>query len=184
MPSRRTFLSALAASAAAARFRSFAGAEVQKTNDSIDRESLVRRHNPISTRIDPLSPLSLGNGRFAFTADVTGLQTVRQVYEKDMPLCTMSEWGWHTTPKPASLANSQLRLTQYDTYGRQVGYQTSSEGQTELFNWLRENPHRLHLGQIGLCRTGSSHSEIKSADISRSDQRFDLGAETYRAISN
>ena len=174
MPSRRTFLSALAASAAASRIRNFAHEELQKTNDSIDRESLVRRHNPISTTINPLSPLSLGNGRFAFTADVTGLQTLPQVYEKDMPLCTMSEWGWHTTPKPTSLAGATLRLTQYDTYGREVGYQTSSQGQTELFNWLRENPHRLHLGQIGLCRIGSSNSEIKSADISRISQRLDL----------
>ena len=105
MPSRRTFLSALVASAAAPGLRSFASAVLRGPAGSIDRESLVRRHNPINTRIDPLSALSLGNGSFAFTADVTGLQTLEQEYERSMPLCTMSEWGWHTTPKPAHLVN-------------------------------------------------------------------------------
>jgi hypothetical protein len=81
MPSRRTFLSALLASAAAPGLRDFAN-----TAGSIDRESLVCRHNPINTGIDPLSALSLGNGSFAFTADVTGLQTLEQEYERTMPL--------------------------------------------------------------------------------------------------
>jgi hypothetical protein len=174
MPSRRTFLSTLVASAAAVRFPKLATSSQSNASALIDRQSLVRRHDPVNTRIDPLSPLSLGNGHFAFTADVTGLQTLPQVYEKEMPLCTMSEWGWHTTPKPSGLAGATLRLTAYDTYGREVGYQTSSEGQTELFNWLRENPHRLHLGQIGFCRIGPSKSEISSSDVNRIDQRLDL----------
>ena len=38
----------------------------------IDRYALVSRHNPTLRRPDPLSPLSLGNGGFAFTADITG----------------------------------------------------------------------------------------------------------------
>jgi hypothetical protein len=127
----------------------------------------VTRHNPRLTKIDPLSPLSLGNGEFAFTADVTGLQTFPRLYADAMPLCTMSQWGWHTRPLPASLKSQKLRPKFYDTYGRQVGYNTSSEGQTELFTWLRENPHRLHLGQIGLA-------DIDPANISEIDQELDL----------
>jgi len=87
----------------------------------IDRKALVTRHNPILRKLDPLSPLSIGNGEFAFTADVTGLQTFPWDYDKTMPLCTMSQWGWHTTPLPAGLDPKALRLTQYDTHGRQVG---------------------------------------------------------------
>jgi hypothetical protein len=41
----------------------------------IDRQALVRWHNPVVTRFDPFSALSVGNGELAFTADVTGLQT-------------------------------------------------------------------------------------------------------------
>lgn len=121
-------------------------------------------------QIDPLSPLSLGNGEFAFTADVTGLQTLPQSYENAMPLCTMSQWGWHTKPAP-HLDRNSLRLTQYDTYGRSVGYQTNSEGQSDLYNWLRENPHRLHLGQIGLLL---NNEEIRPEDLSDIHQELDL----------
>lgn len=158
MVSRRGFLQALLATGALAP-RAL-GSSV------IDRHALVTRHNPRLTKIDPLSPLSLGNGEFAFTADVTGLQTFPQLYADAMPLCTMSQWGWHTRPLPTALQSQTLRPKLYETYGRKVGYNTSSEGQTELFNWLRENPHRLHLGQIGF--------EIEPANVTEIDQELDL----------
>jgi hypothetical protein len=66
-----------------------------------------------------------------------------------MPLCTQSQWGWHTIPNSTGEGPSNLKLAGFDTYGRSVGYPTNSEGQKGLFNWLRENPHRLHLGRIG-----------------------------------
>ncbi len=106
----------------------------------IDRRALVSRHNPVITSIDPRAPLSVGNGEFCFTAHVTGLQTI--------PLCTQSQWGWHSFPnKPAG----EFRYEPYDTHGRPVGYATNPKGQEALFTYLRENPHRLHLGRIGLA---------------------------------
>ncbi len=42
----------------------------------IDRQAPVQRHNPRLRDIDPSSPFTLGNGRFAFTADITGLQSL------------------------------------------------------------------------------------------------------------
>jgi len=136
----------------------------------IDRHALVTRHNPRLTKLDPLSPLTLGNGEFAFTADITGLQTFPRPYADAMPLCTMSQWGWHTQPRPSSLKSQTLRPKLYETYGRKVGYNTSSEGQTELFNWLRENPHRLHLGQIGLYHAKG----IEPTDVTEINQELDL----------
>ena len=97
------------------------------------------------------SPLSVGNGEFAFTADPTGLQTFPEPYESQMPLCTQSQWGWHSAPNPTGKGASDLRLTEFDTFGRKVGYPTSGDGQKPLFDWLRENPHRLHLGRIGFA---------------------------------
>jgi hypothetical protein len=102
------------------------------------------------------------------------LQTFPEAYENAMPLCTMSQWGWHTSPLPAGLDPSALRLTQYDTHGRQVGYHTSSEGQSELFNWLRQNPHRLHLGRIGLRLLLNDGREAQLSDISGVEQTLDL----------
>lgn len=141
---------------------------------AIDRRALVARHNPTLYQFDPLSPLSVGNGEFAFTADVTGLQTFPREYENSMPLCTMSKWGWHTTPLPAGLDPKTFRLTQYETHGRLVGYATSDDGQRELFKWLRENPHRLHLGQIGLRLRRSDGREAQPPDVTAIAQSLDL----------
>src|SRR5262245_12128603 len=141
----------------------------------IDRAALVRRYDPVSRQVDPLSPLSVGNGEFAFTADVTGLQTFPEAYEQATPLCTMSQWGWHRAPLPAG-SMKVLRLVQFDTYGREVGYAVSAEGQNELYNWLRENPHRLHLGRVGLRLTKSDGGEAQVADITDIEQRLDLWA--------
>jgi protein-glucosylgalactosylhydroxylysine glucosidase len=187
MPSRRNFLGGLAGAAIASDRllrtlleRSNPKLPLDHIQKSIDRTSLVRRHNPVLTKVDPLSPLSLGNGTFAFTADVTGLQTLSREYENAMPLCTMSQWGWHSTLRPSNLVNASLRLTSYDTHGRNVGYHTSFEGQTELFNWLRENPHRLHLGQIGLYRIGEPDKDIAATDVSDIRQELDL----WRGVLN
>jgi hypothetical protein len=140
----------------------------------IDRKALVARHSPSIHKLDPLSPLSLGNGEFAFTADITGLQTFPDEYEKTMPLCTMSQWGWHTSPLPPGLDPKSLRLTQYNTHGRRVGYHTRGEGQTELFNWLRENPHRLHLGRLGLRLLTTNQGEARVSDITDVEQTLEL----------
>ncbi len=145
----------------------------QSSRSGIDRVSLISRHNPVLRAIDPLTPLSLGNGAFAFTGDVTGLQTLQREYDNAMPLCTLSQWGWHTQPAPEVIESKILGLTEYDTHGREVGYHTGSKGQTVLYNWLRENPHRLHLGRIGLQRTGGE-KEIRAADISQVEQTLDL----------
>ena len=67
---------------------------------SIDRYSLVTRHNPTNNHIDALTPLSVGNGSFTFTADITGLQSFPDFYETGIPLSTQSYWGWHTSPNP------------------------------------------------------------------------------------
>jgi hypothetical protein len=169
MISRRKFLAALAASGAAVPVTRGAA-------PAIDRAALVRRHNPVLRKLDPLSPLSVGNGEFAFTADVTGLQTFPEEYESQTPLCTMSQWGWHTTPPPPGLDTKALRLTPYDTHGREVLYHTSSEGQKEVYDWLRENPHRLHLGRVGLHMKADGRGEAKPSDVTDIEQRLDLWA--------
>ena len=166
---RREFIGGIAATGALAGL-----GDGQKPSSKIDRYALVSRHNPVLRKIDPLSPLSVGNGEFAFTCDVTGLQTFPEEYANGMPLCTMSQWGWHTKPLPDHLKGKELKLNEYDTYGRKVGYMTTKTGQEELFDWLRENPHRLHLGQIGFRLLKSDGSEAKASDISQIKQKLDL----------
>ena len=151
-----------------------AGKSKGAASHSLDRREVVRRHNPVVTRLEPYSALSVGNGEFAFTADATGLQTFIEPFEKEFPLCTMSHWGWHSTPLPSGLHKEDIRYKQYDTYGRPVGYLTDSKGQEVLFNWLRENPHRLHLGRIGFELKKKDGSDAKPEDINTIKQTLDL----------
>ncbi|MCX6334028.1 MAG: hypothetical protein NT092_06945 [Bacteroidia bacterium] len=120
----------------------------------IDRFAIVSRHDIHNSVIDSLSSLSVGNGEFAFTVDVTGLQSFPEFYEKGIPLGTMSEWGWHTGLNPENYTLSDVYRS-YDVHGRQVDYVyqfrpadgARKAGATE---WLRANPHKFNLGMIGL----------------------------------
>lgn len=80
------------------------------SSGGLDRRAIVSRHDPVLHDVDPRSPLSVGNGEFAFTADVTGLQSLWERYENAVPLCTQSQWGWHSFPASAGLHASDLRL--------------------------------------------------------------------------
>ena len=86
----------------------------------MDRKALVSRHNPANTRLDTRSPLTVGNGEFAFTADITGLQSFPDRYLEGIPLCTQAQWGWHTTPIGEGLNRDDFRLRMYDVNGRRV----------------------------------------------------------------
>ena len=141
----------------------------------LDRLAIVSRHDPVLHRVDPRAPLSVGNGEFAFTADPTGLQSFAELYESTVPLCTQSQWGWHSFPALAGLVASDLSLESFDTYGRPVGYATSRQGQEKLFDWLRENPHRLNLARIALVLDGAP---LAPGDVTNIDQRLDLASGT------
>ncbi len=112
----------------------------------IDRYRLVTRHNPVNTSMDVWSPFTVGNGSFAFTVDPTGLQTFSELYEKSIPLCTLSEWAWHTIPDSQAYDLSSV-YQPINTYGRKVDY--AAQVGNAAAKWLRANPHRLHLGRIG-----------------------------------
>ena len=137
---------------------------------AIDRRRLVARHNPVLTSADPSSPLTVGNGGFAFTADVTGFQTLYGHYGGVTPLCTMSHWGWHSfsdhhTP-------GEVALTEYDWNGRTVRYAVEAKpGNEAVYDWLRVNPHRLNLGRVALLLDGR---EIAPDEISHIRQTLDL----------
>ncbi len=142
--------------------------------NAIDRQQLVRRHNPVVTAVDPLGPLSVGNGEIAFTADITGLQTFTAPYEAGIPLCTQSQWGWHSFPSLPGKTARDLVLEEYQTAGRPVRYATRREGQAELWDWLRENPHRLHLGRIGLRMRHQDSRPVELQELTNVSQTLDL----------
>ena len=152
------------------------GPSSAETGGRIDRHALVTRHNVTLTSPDPLTPLTVGNGQFAFSADVTGLQTFAEYHERGTPLCTQSQWGWHTCP-PAADYRMADALEDYDVAGRKVPYASGavpSGGYSPAAEWLRANPHRLHLGRIALRLTKSDGSEAKIEDLTETSQTLDL----------
>ncbi len=135
----------------------------------IDRYALVSRNHPHITAFDSLASFSVGNGEFAFTADITGLQTFPARYSKGVPLGTQAQWGWHSFPNPEGYKHHET-LKNYNFRGKEEPYsvQFNEPGrQQEAANWFRVNPHRLHLGTVGF--------EIRNlSDIHSPDQTLDM----------
>lgn len=143
---------------------------------AINRYELVTRHNPVLRKIEYKSPMSVGNGEFAFTCDVTGLQTLYDEYLENLsPLCTMSQWGWHISPvSPDKYAytTEDLEFTEYDYADRNVSYAVEQKpGNEEVYYWLRKNPHKFNLGRLGFLY---NREPIKSGDISDIKQTLNL----------
>ena len=167
--SRRTFL---AGSAAAP----FLPAVAATDGGKLDREAIVKRHNPVLTAPDITSALQVGNGEFAFSADITGLQTFSAAYEEGMPLGTMAQWAWHTFPNPEGFHLGEV-MRPYDAHGRTVPYaETPNEGERirQAVTWLRENPERIHLARIGLKFADRDGSPVAVADLHDVRQELDL----------
>jgi len=141
----------------------------------INREHLVRRHSVTVDSIDSLSSLTVGNGRFAFTVDITGLQSFPKIYEKGVSLGTQSEWGWHSFPNDSGYTFGET-LISYDFYGREVPYSVQINEplrNREAVNYFRQNPHRLHLGIVGLDFYHADGSPVHPEEIDAIDQTLD-----------
>jgi len=144
--------------------------------EKIDRHAVVTRHNPHLTKIDPWAPFSVGNGEFCFTADVTGLQTFYDHYQKNgIPLETLARWSWHENENPN---NYRLRDANrpFTAYGKTLGYPTNQGGPAGM--WLRENPHDMPLPQLALDLAREDGARLTPADVSGISQTLDLWSGT------
>jgi hypothetical protein len=142
----------------------------------IDRHALVARHEVGLTNFDATNPLSVGNGQFCFTVDATGLQTFPDAFNQTTPLGTLSDWGWHTAPNPEGWDIDHFHFKEYtDLHGRKVPYaDVPHNQQTPETKWLRANPHRLDLGQIGLGLKHADGSAATTNDLVDIHQKLDL----------
>lgn len=131
----------------------------------IDRHALLERNNPIVESIDSLSTLTVGNGGFAFSVDITGLQTFPEKYSKGVPLGTMSDWGWHSFSNPEDYKVEET-LVEYDFgHGHTELYATQVKDDLRKKNaadFVRSNPHRLHLGTVGFY---TNHQIDNTAEV-------------------
>ncbi len=148
----------------------------QQQPTKIDRHALVTRNNVQVAGFDSLASLSVGNGNFAFTTDLTGLQTFYDDYEFGVPLGTQSNWGWHSYPNTENFDRSET-LKFWEVQGREVPYRHQIKDDARAnaaCNYFRENPHRLHLGMIGLKLTKADGSTASIDDIKNASHELDM----------
>ena len=137
--------------------------------NKIDRQALVTRHNIHFNSANSFSPLSVGNGGFAFTVDVTGLQTFPEDYRKNgIPTETLSRWAWVTEDNPEGYKLSDANVDYTHPDGSVLGYPTRSS--IPSGQWMRRNPRTHPLGQIAL----EWKHPLTLADIKDIDQTLDL----------
>ena len=151
--------------------------------NEIDRKNLVTRHNPVITAVNPLDALTVGNGNFAFTVDATGLQTFPGVYENGVSLGTQSNWGWHSFPNTEGYDLEQVTQN-FRSCEDSIPYvYRYFEGEKEpASEYLRQNPHRLHLGLVGYEIIKKDGSAITEDDLK--DIRFNLDLWTGEITSS
>lgn len=133
----------------------------------INRKEVVDRHKIITTKTDSISPAQVGNGKFAFGMDITGLQTF-------VPFNTMSDWGWHSFPLPEGISTEDYIQPTVNTHGREIPYCLPNPQQPELSKWLAGNPHRINLGRIGFVLLKNNQDTAKESDLSDTQQTIDL----------
>ncbi len=142
----------------------------------IDRHALVTRHNPAVTAVDKSAPFMVGNGNFAFTADITGLQTFPEQYSPLVPLITQSQWSWHSFPNPQGYKLEQAMKPiavrkKKRNYPALTNWDEAKQGHIQ---WLRENPHKFSLGRIALRLESAQGKTASFADLSATKQTLDM----------
>lgn len=142
----------------------------------IDRKALVERHTVKIEKADSLSSLSVGNGEFAMTVDVTGLQSFPDFYAKGVPLGTQSEWGWDSFKDTVGYKQEES-LKAYNQYGRQVTYAVQNsitERNKNASNWFRQNLHRLQLGNLGFEFYDENGKVLSISDVKNIHQELNM----------
>ena len=141
------------------------GYNTSNVTASIDRHAVVNRNNPVITEADPLASLTVGNGHFATTVDVTGLQSYPFEYGAGVPLNAMSDWGWHQFENTNGLKPSESEKAFDFGHGHQeiyaVEFKKTEDGRhKEATEYFRVNPHRLNLGTIGLSLKDAAGRQV------------------------
>ncbi len=155
------------------------GYDTENVMQPIDRLAVVERNNPVITKADPLASLTVGNGHFATTVDVTGLQSYPFDYEAGVPLTAMSDWGWHKFENTNRLTADETNKAFDLGHGHQevyaVEYKKQEDGRhKQATEYFRVNPHRLNLGAIGLELKNKEGKHIALNDLKDIHQELKL----------
>jgi hypothetical protein len=161
---------------------------------AIDRHALVERHDVVLDAPHPEHVLTVGNGDFAFSADVTGMQTFTEYHDPVTAVrsggaaintATMTSWGWHEMPNPDGFVLDDA-MTQYETSRGPVLYPDRHDMQAAMRGevaeeyragaWLHANPQRVDLGRVGIELRADADGEVERdpAALTDVEQRLHL----------
>ncbi|KAI0087179.1 Six-hairpin glycosidase-like protein [Irpex rosettiformis] len=138
--------------------------------EPIDRHAIVSRYNPTRNASSTTTPMQVGNGNFAFGADVTGLQTFE-------PFAIMSSWGWKNDTLPPGRTWEDVanyRGESWDFHGRPM--EIMYGGDPLIQQWLISNPNRVNLGRVGLLFFDARGQvvNVTENDLVDKQQKLDL----------
>lgn len=112
--------------------------------------------------------MQVGNGNFAFGADITGLQTFQ-------PWAIMSTWGWKNDSLPANKTLADLydyTGVSLDNHGHLVEYMFN--GPQPMQQWMISNPNRVNLGALGLVFWSEDGAVLNVAEINLTSVKQEL----------
>lgn len=145
-----------------------------ETKAAIDRRRIVGQFNPQRTSSSDSTPFQVGNGDFAFGADVTGLQTFH-------PFNTLSSWCWHNSSLPSTpnqTEPSDFTGLDWYTHGRLVNYAQPNPAEVDISQWMISNPQRANLGRVGLWFA----EDVTEAHLHEPQQTLDLYTGTIASV--
>lgn len=125
------------------------------------KKEVVQKYNLTINEIDVKNPLTIGNGDFAMTFDVTTSQTFYDLYQ-DIPLTSMSNKNWFYKNDI-----KDVKLSYIDGKGYML-YNLNNE---ESFTLRRQYPFKYNFMHIILKDNGK---QIKPENISNISQVLDL----------
>ncbi|WP_459290692.1 glycoside hydrolase family protein [Arthrobacter sp. MDT1-48-3] len=148
------------------------------------------RHTVRLTKPDRQNVLTVGNGDFAYTADITGMQSLTSFHDQSSNIqsgitavntATMSSWGWHEMPNPAGYAledamterTSRRGPVRYpDKHDMEGAMRGTVSEENAPGAWLNANPQRLDLGRIGFLARGGdgAFTELTVEDLTNTKQ--------------
>ena len=157
------------------------GYDTDNIRQPINRQAVTERNNPVVTEADPLASLTVGNGHFATTVDVTGMQSFPFEYGAGVPLTAMSDWGWHKFENTNGLTPEDSWKTTDLGHGHNEVYAVEykaakgdAQRNVQATEYFRVNPHRLNLGVIGLKMTDNSGQPVVLKALSDIRQELKL----------
>ncbi len=156
------------------------GYTTENLTASIDREAVLFRNNPVITAADPLASLTVGNGRFATTVDVTGMQTYVDDYKNGIPLTAMCDLIWHSFPNTLGLKPSDSEKTFDLGHGHEEVYAVeykkgrAADRNIAATEYFRVNPHRLNLGAVGLSLQDAEGKAVPLQSLTGIHQELQL----------